>query len=106
MITPQRPEIDKEEINRLVENAKRIYRDELLPKYKASHRGRYVVIDGRSGDYEIEQGDHLTFHRLKKRRPNAVTFSTRFCADPAGAVFAPYSRLPNVLRFRETYGVR
>ena len=60
-----------------IENAKRIYNEELLPKYKDSHNGRHIVIDGISGDYEIGHYGHddAAFERLIARRANAVTWS-------------------------------
>ena len=78
--------VTKEERKTYVQRARDIYKFELLPRYKETHEGRYIVIDGRSGDHEIEQGDHLAYHRLVNRQPNAVTFSTRVGKDSAGRI--------------------
>ena len=78
--------VTKEERKTYVQRARDIYKSELLPRYKETHEGRYIVIDGRSGDHEIEQGDHLAYHRLVNRQPNAVTFSTRVGKDSAGRI--------------------
>ena len=60
-----------------IENAKRIYKEELLPKYQESHKGCHIVIDGISGDYEIGQYGHddAVLDRLMARRPDALTWS-------------------------------
>ncbi|MCY4474980.1 MAG: hypothetical protein OXC83_06040 [Chloroflexi bacterium] len=71
---------------RYILNAKQIYEAKLLPRYIDTHRGRYIVVDGRSGDHEISRGDHLTYHRLIERHPDAVTFSTRVGKNSAGVL--------------------
>ncbi len=60
-----------------IENAKRIYEEQLLPKYKDSHKGCHIVIDGISGDYEIGHYGHddAVLDRLMARHPDAVTWS-------------------------------
>ncbi len=74
---------------RYVERAKRIYEDELLPRYRDTHKGAYIVIDGRSGDHEIAEGlDSYVFQRLKRRRPDAITFSIRVGMGAAGDNFS------------------
>ena len=78
--------VTKEERKTYIQRAREIYKSELLPQYKETHEGSYIVIDGRSGDHEIEQGDHLTYHRLVSRQPDAVTFSTRVGKDSAGRI--------------------
>ena len=76
----------KEEREHYIRRARRIYETELLPRYRGTHEGRYIVIDGRSGDHEIARDDHLTYHRLIRRHPDAVTFSTRVGKDSAGII--------------------
>ena len=66
---------DEPEFEILVANAKRIFTDELLPNLADTHRGRYIVVDGRSGDYEIDDWHIRAQRRLRKRRPQAITFS-------------------------------
>ncbi len=45
-------------------------RDEMEEKY----RGWMVVIDVKSGDYEIAEDDMAGIVRLKERRPHAITW--------------------------------
>ena len=64
-----------------LENAKRIYESEVLPKYLKSHRFRYIAIDGVSGDYEVQDNDPWSLDRLLKRHPDAVVYSRRIGCD-------------------------
>lgn len=91
--------VTKEERKSYIRRARELYKSELLPRYKETHKGSYIVIDGRSGDHEIEQGDHLTYHRLVSRQPDAVTFSTRVGKVSAGRItsliFGPNPTAPD-----------
>ena len=64
--------------------AEQIYREELLPRYADSHKGRYIVVDGVSGDHEIARSadDDLVGQRLVARRPDAITYGTCVGNDP------------------------
>ena len=54
-----------------------IYKERILPTLGPEDKGRVVVIDVHSGDYEIA-GTHLDAAlRLKERRPNAFTWGER-----------------------------
>ncbi len=77
------------EKDRYVRRAKKIYLDELLPRYIDTHKGAYIVIDGLSGDHEIAEGwDTQVFQRLKHRHPDAITFSTRVGMGASGDMFS------------------
>ena len=52
-------------------NAVKIYRDKILPRYRKTHHGRVVVIDGVSGDYAFA-GDRMVINRMRERHPHAV----------------------------------
>ena len=55
-----------------------IYLEKIRPKLGPEHKGKIVVIDVKSGDYEIADGPlkaHLeAVQRLRKRRPDAYTW--------------------------------
>lgn len=54
-----------------------IYQDRIKSLMEPTERGKFLVIDVESGDYEVDQ-DHLTAsHRLRKRRPDAVTYALK-----------------------------
>ena len=54
-----------------------IYNEMILPTLGPEHKGKVVVIDVKSGDYEIDRSDLAADLRLRKRRPNAFTWAER-----------------------------
>lgn len=75
-------ETDPEEFDRLAANAKRIYEEELEPKLLENHAGRLIVVDGRTGDYEIEDDvDSFILDRLMRRHPDAVPYTAKIGHD-------------------------
>ena len=62
---------DAAAVGRAVYNEK--IRDTLGPEYK----GKIVVIDVNSGDYEIADKDIEATNRLLRRRPDAYTWAER-----------------------------
>ena len=54
-----------------------IYENHILPKMKPEDRGKVVVIDVNSGDYEIGYDDAVAMFSLLERRPDAFTWSER-----------------------------
>ena len=55
-----------------------IYLEKIRPNLGPEHKGKIVVIDVKSGDYEIADGPlraHLeAVQRLRERRPDAFTW--------------------------------
>lgn len=51
-----------------------IYREKIHPTLGPEHRGKVVVIDVKSGDYEIADRHITAARRLRKRRPDAYTW--------------------------------
>ena len=54
-----------------------IYENRILPRMKPEDRGKVVVIDVKSGDYEIGYDDAAAMFSLLERRPDAFTWSER-----------------------------
>ena len=54
-----------------------IYREQIQPQVEPVEKGKFVVIDVESGDYEIDVGDAAATRRLLKRRPAAITYGVR-----------------------------
>jgi hypothetical protein len=48
--------------------------EKMRAEMEASHRGKMVVIDVNTGDYEIADDDLTATMRLFERRPNAMTW--------------------------------
>ncbi len=54
-----------------------IYKEKIRSKVEPAQKGKFVVIDVESGDYEIDTDDASATRRLLKRRPDAVTYGVR-----------------------------
>ena len=67
-------ELSKEEFARL---AKEIYYREIRPQVIEQHRGKFLVLDVESGDYEIDEEHSAAARRLMARRPHGRRFGFR-----------------------------
>ncbi len=56
---------------------KAIYQDSIQPQVEPKEKGKFVVIDIETGDYEIDPEDAAATRRLLERRPRAVTYGVR-----------------------------
>ena len=54
-----------------------IYREKIRPTLGPEHKGKIVVIDVKSGDYEIADRHITAARQLRKRRPDAFTWEER-----------------------------
>jgi hypothetical protein len=54
-----------------------IYRDRIRSLVEPEEKGKFVVIDVDSGDYEIDDRDADATVRLLQRRPGAMTWAVR-----------------------------
>src|SRR6266516_6369961 len=63
-----------EEIARVAEE---IYRRDIRPKVMPQHKGKFLILDIESGDYEIDEDDLTAEERLRARRPDGVFFGIR-----------------------------
>ncbi|MXZ91668.1 MAG: hypothetical protein F4W95_09295 [Chloroflexi bacterium] len=54
-----------------------IYQEKIRPTLGPEHKGKIVVIDVKSGDYEIADEDLVATRRLRERQPNAYTWAER-----------------------------
>ena len=72
--------VSRSEKQQLIDRAKRIYEDELQERLVGEFEGNIIVVDGRTGEYEI--GDHASSaKRLRERCPDAVTYTARIGSD-------------------------
>ena len=51
--------------------------EEIQGQFEETYKGKIVVIDVKSGDYEIGDNDLDTTLRMFERRPNALTWGER-----------------------------
>ncbi len=54
-----------------------IYKKAILPLMEDDDKGRVVVIDVNSGDYEVADDDATALFRLLERQPDAFTWTER-----------------------------
>jgi hypothetical protein len=69
-----RTQYSNEEIARI---ANEIYRRDIRPKVMPQHKGKFLILDIESGDYEIDEDDLTAEERLRARRPEGVFFGIR-----------------------------
>ena len=67
------PELQNEAVYGLVEIYRRDIRDKVMPQEK----GKFLIMDIESGDYEVDEDDLKAEAALRMRRPNGVFFGLR-----------------------------
>ena len=70
-------ELTEQEIDAMIERAQAHYRKEIRPHVYPQQKGRMVVIDLESLDYEIADRDIDATLRLRERRPGCLNFGIR-----------------------------
>lgn len=54
-----------------------IYAQQIRDKVEAEHKGKFLVLDIETGDYEIDEDDLVATKRLLVRQPDAVLYGLR-----------------------------
>jgi hypothetical protein len=57
--------------------AEQIYRRDIRPKVMPQHKGKFLVLDIKTGQYEIDEDDFAAWHRLCARVPDGEYFAIR-----------------------------
>ena len=68
------PKYSAEEISRRGEE---IYERQLRDKLEPQHKGRFLVIDIETGEYDIDDDDLKATFRAHRKRPNGAHFGMR-----------------------------
>ena len=63
--------------DQVAESGEKIYQQQLRDKVECEHRGRFLVLDIVSGDYEIDDRDVVASGRLLERRPEGILYGVR-----------------------------
>lgn len=63
-----------EEVGRIGEE---MYRRDIRPKVYPQHKGKFLVLDILTGDFEIDEDDLTASERLRARRPDSVRYGLR-----------------------------
>ena len=59
------------------ERGQALYDTQIRAQVEAEHRGKFLILDVITGDYEIDAEDITASERLLVRRPEAVLFGVR-----------------------------
>ena len=70
-------EFQKLDHDALCAKGQAIYREKIRPLVHPQHKGKVVIIDVESGDYEMDDSPAMADARLEKRRPGCYTFGVR-----------------------------
>ena len=54
-----------------------IYAQQIRDKVEVEHKGKFLVLDIETGDYELDEDDLVATKRLLVRQPNAVLYGLR-----------------------------
>lgn len=54
-----------------------IYERDIRPNVESESKGKYLVLDIETGEYEIDQDDLVATKRVMARCPNAVLYGLR-----------------------------
>lgn len=54
-----------------------IYDQQIRPKVEARHKGKFLVLDVETGEYEIDDDDLAATKRVLAKRPDAVLYGLR-----------------------------
>ncbi|CAN5454181.1 hypothetical protein BH20ACT10_BH20ACT10_23620 [soil metagenome] len=78
--------------NEITPRGEEVYEREIRPKLGSEHKGKFVVVDVESGDYEVSE-------RMEGRRPGARSFILRVGPDGASRPAYRIARASHRLRF-------
>ena len=67
----------KYELGEITALGEAIYREKIRPRIESAEKGKFVVIDVETGDYEMDADDAAATRRLLERKPGAVTYGVR-----------------------------
>lgn len=76
----------------IARRGREVYEREIRRAVEREHRGRFLVLDVESGDYEIADDDLDASERLLERRPDALLYGLRIGEGAAyriGGHFGP-----------------
>ena len=61
----------------VVSRGEEIYDQHIRPKVEAGNKGKFVVIDIETGEYEVDEDDLQATKRALAKRPEAVLYGVR-----------------------------
>jgi hypothetical protein len=61
----------------VVSRGEELYARQIRPKVEAGNKGKFVVIDIETGEYEVDEDDLQATKRALAKRPDAVLYGVR-----------------------------
>ena len=61
----------------IVARGKEIYQEQIQPLVEPQEKGKFVIIDIESGDYEVHEEHVVAARRLRERRPDSACYAGR-----------------------------
>lgn len=61
----------------IVQRGQALYEERIRPKVEAGNKGKYLVINIETGEYEMDADDLTASKRAKERFPDAALFAMR-----------------------------
>lgn len=62
---------------RSAERGQALYDAQIRAQVEGEHRGKFLILDVNTGEYEVDAEDLAACHRLLARKPDAVLFGVR-----------------------------
>lgn len=70
--------VDQNAAKAIADKGEKIYEETIKPSINfEQEKGKFVVIDVNTGDYEIDKRDVTATRRLRERHPEAFTYAVR-----------------------------
>lgn len=77
------PRFSKDEI---VDRGNEIYQQQLRDKLEPDNKGKFLVIDIETGDYEMDDDDVLAYKRAMNKHPDGARFGMRIGYRVSGTI--------------------
>ncbi|HZO91693.1 MAG TPA: hypothetical protein VFB38_25450 [Chthonomonadaceae bacterium] len=84
-------------VEEIAARAEALYEQKIRNKVEAGNIGKYLVIDVKTGDYEIDESDIAAMKRAAEKHPGGRFHILRIMLLPSSG--APQSALPSGSRY-------
>ena len=74
----------------IVARAKALYEQEIRAKVEADNKGKYLVIDIETGDYEIDEDHFAASRRAAEKHPDGARFAMKIGYQTMGRIGAKF----------------
>jgi hypothetical protein len=73
-------------LDEIADRARALYESQIRPRVDAGDRGKYLIIEVNSGDYEIDDDDLAASDRAAAKHPNGEFFAMRIGYPALGRI--------------------